>query len=275
MPTVLVTGAGGGIGLATVLRLCRRPSVTVLATARRPESLAPAAAAGARVLRLDVADEDSMVAAVATAERNHGGVDLLVNNAGYGLYGTIEEADLGAVREQFETNVFGLARMCQLVLPGMRQRGSGRIVNIGSMGGRVVFPAGGYYHASKYAVEALSDALRFEVALFGISVSLVEPGLIRTQFETTAVANLAGSTRPGSAYSGLTASVAAQMVGGYASPALSAAPELVAAVVEKALFGRRPRSRYVVTPGAKALVHIRRLVGGRAFDLLLRQQFPA
>src|SRR5680860_690977 len=175
MTAVLITGTSSGIGRATAQRLARRPDLTVYATARSTDSIADLEEGGARILALDVTDEESMCAAVGVVEAEHGAVGGLVNNAGYGEYGTIEETDLDAVRRQFETNVFGLARMTQLVLPGMRAASLGRVVNIGSMGGRFVFPVGGYYHASKYAVEALTDALRFEAAAFGIEVSLIEP----------------------------------------------------------------------------------------------------
>ena len=159
---VLVTGCSTGIGRAVAEELLRQGH-TVWATARRPDTLADLADRGAHVTALDVTDEASMSAAVAEVEAAHGSVGTLVNNAGYGEYGAVEEVDLDKVRAMFETNVFGLARMCQLVLPGMRRAGRGRIVNIGSMGGRFTFPLGGYYHATKYAVEALTDALRMEV----------------------------------------------------------------------------------------------------------------
>lgn len=268
---VLVTGASSGIGLATAQRLTQRPDLAVYATVRGT----PPAALGSRVttLRLDVTDEDSMVAAVQQVEQAHGSVGALVNNAGYGEYGTIEETDLGRVRDQFETNVFGLARMTQLVLPGMRAAGTGRIVNVGSMGGRFVFPAGGYYHASKYAVEALTDALRFEVAGFGIKVSLIEPGLIRTGFGSVAARTLAGSAVTSGPYAALSAATDRMMAKSYASNAISAPPETVAAVIDRAVTSPRPRSRYVITPAAATLVHTRRLLGGRAFDAILRLQY--
>ena len=164
MTAVLITGCSSGIGRAAALRLARRRDLTVYASARRPESLDDLARAGCEVVGLDVTDEASMVAAVTRVVAAHGAVDVLVNNAGYGEFGTVEETALSKVREQFETNVFGLARLIQLVLPGMRAAGRGRVVNVSSMGGRLVFPVGGYYHASKYAVEAISDALRFEVS---------------------------------------------------------------------------------------------------------------
>ena len=270
---VLITGTSSGIGRATAERLARRPDLTVYATARRVDTLDGLAQAGARILPLDVTDEESMRAAVAVIEAEHGAVGALVNNAGYGLYGTIEETDLDAVRAQFETNVFGLARMTQLVLPGMRAAGSGRIVNVGSMGGRLVFPVGGYYHASKYAVEALTDALRFEAAPFGIKVSLIEPGLIRTGFGGTAAHTLSGSAVPSGPYAGLNAAADEQMSASYRSTLLTAPPEAVAAVIERAILAARPRPRYLITPAAKFLVHTRRLLGARVFDAYLRMQF--
>ncbi|MCP3822193.1 oxidoreductase [Streptomyces sp. A3M-1-3] len=270
---VLITGTSSGIGRAAAMRLARRPELTVYATARRTEAMAGLAESGARLLALDVTDEKSMREAVEAVEAEHGCVGALVNNAGYGEYGTIEETGLDGVRRQFETNVFGLARMTQLVLPGMRAAGRGRIVNIGSMGGRLVFPAGGYYHASKYAVEALTDALRFEAAPFGIKVSLIEPGLIRTAFGDTAAHTLAGSAAPAGPYAALNTAADQQMADSYKSTMLSAPPEAVAKVIERAVTTPRPRTRYVVTPAAKALVHTRRLLGARVFDAYLRLQF--
>src|SRR5213075_2416409 len=182
---ILITGCSTGIGRATAEHLAGRGH-TVYATARRPESIADLEAKGCKTLALDVTDEESMKAAVAAVEEAEGAVGALVNNAGYSQSGAIEDVPLDQVRRQFETNVFGLMRMCQLVLPGMRREGSGRIVNVSSMGGRLVFPGGGIYHATKHAVEALSDALRFEVKGFGVNVIIIEPGIIRTNFGETA-----------------------------------------------------------------------------------------
>jgi len=270
---VLITGTSSGIGHATAERLARRPDLTVYATARRVDALDGLARAGARILPLDVTDEASMQAAVDAVEAEHGAVGVLINNAGYGTYGTIEETDLDAVRAQFETNVFGLSRMTQLVLPGMRRAGVGRIVNVGSMGGRLVFPVGGYYHASKYAVEALTDALRFEVAPFGVKVSLIEPGLIRTAFGAGVASTLARSAAPSGPYAGLNEAAEKQMAASYGSTLLTASPDAVATVIEKAVLSARPRSRYLITPTAKLLVHSRRLLGAAVFDAFLRMQF--
>jgi NADP-dependent 3-hydroxy acid dehydrogenase YdfG len=269
---VLVTGCSTGIGRAAAEALLARGH-TVWATARRPETLADLAAKGAHVTALDVTDEASMSAAVAEVEAAHGAVGTLVNNAGYGEYGAVEEVAMDKVRAMFETNVFGLARMCQLVLPGMRAAGSGRIINLSSMGGRMTFPLGGYYHATKYAVEAISDALRNEVRQFGLHVSLVEPGLIRTGFEETAMTSAAHAADEGSPYAALLATSASITSGGYANPVLTAGPKAVAKVVLKAVEARAPRSRYVVTPAARAAITARTLGGDRVWDAIVRQQF--
>lgn len=274
MTAVLITGCSSGIGRASALRLARRGDLTVYATARRTQALAELADAGCQVLALDVTDEASMMDAVRRVEDRHGAVGVLVNNAGYGEYGTVEETSLDLVREQFETNVFGLSRLTQLVLPAMRAAGRGRIINVSSMGGRIVFPMGGYYHASKYAVEAISDALRFEARPFGIQVSLVEPGLIRSGFEDVAQRSLAASASPDGPYQRLAAVARTQTAKNYRSSLTAASPQAVARVIERAATARNPRPRYVVTAAARMLVHTRRLLGARAFDTYLRWQFP-
>src|SRR5215203_7158150 len=174
---VLITGCSSGIGWATAERLAD-VGWRVYATARDVEKIAPLEERGCMLLPIDVTDEGSMRSAVEEIERREGAVGVLVNNAGYSQSGAVEAVPMDKVRRQFETNVFGLVRMTQLVLPGMRKQGWGRVVNISSMGGKLVFPGGGYYHATKYAVEAISDALRYEVKGFGIDVVLIEPGLI-------------------------------------------------------------------------------------------------
>ena len=171
---VLITGCSSGIGWATAERLAN-VGWRVYATARKVEAIAPLEESGCRLLSLDVTDDDSMVSAVEEVERREGAVGALVNNAGYSQSGAVEAVPMEKIRRQFETNVFGLVSMCQLALPGMRRQGYGRIVNVSSMGGKLTFPGGGYYHASKHAVEAISDALRFEVEGFGVKVSVLEP----------------------------------------------------------------------------------------------------
>ncbi len=186
---VLITGCSSGIGRASALRLARS-GWTVYASARRLESLAALADAGCRTLALDVTDEQSMRRAVDAVEQAEGAIGVLINNAGYSQSGAIETVPLDAVRRQFETNVFGLVRLTQLVLGGMREQHWGKIVNLGSMGGRLSFHGGGHYHATKHALEAVSDALRFELRGFGIDVILLEPGLITTEFGEAAVASM-------------------------------------------------------------------------------------
>jgi NAD(P)-dependent dehydrogenase (short-subunit alcohol dehydrogenase family) len=271
--TVLITGCSSGIGRATALRLVGAGH-TVVATARRVETLAPLVEAGCRTLSLDVTDDESMRSAVERAEADTGGIDVLVNNAGYSQSGALETVPIDRVRAQLETNVVGLLRMCQLVLPGMRARGRGTIVNMSSMGGRLTLPGGGAYHASKYAVEALSDALRYEVAGFGVRVVVVEPGLIRTEFGETAAASVAAA----GPYADFDREVAKGTRRVYTRGPLArlgAGPDAVARTIEKAIAADRPRARYVVTPSARVLLTARRLLPDRGWDALLRAQFPS
>jgi NAD(P)-dependent dehydrogenase (short-subunit alcohol dehydrogenase family) len=270
MTTVLITGTSTGIGRATALRLAARPDLTVYASARNLGTIADLAAVGCRVLALDVTDEASMSAAVKTIEAEHGQVDVLINNAGYGEFGAVEQVDMNRVRGQFETNVFGPSWLTQLVLPGMRRAGRGRIINVSSVGGRVVFPIGGYYHASKYALEAISDALRQEVRPFGIDVSVIEPGPIRSSFEATATTTLAKD--PSGPYQGMTDALQRNTARAYRNSLMSASPETVAKAIEKAVTAHRPATRYVVTGTAKLMVHSRRLLGARVVDAINRLQ---
>jgi len=270
---VLITGCSSGIGEATAARLATS-GWTVYATARKPETLEDLKTIGCHTLAIDVTDEDSMAAAVDTVLCGTGRIDALVNNAGYSQSGAAETVDLEDVRRQFETNVFGLLRMSQLVLPAMREQGSGRIVNISSMGGRLVFPGGGVYHGTKYAVEALSDAMRFEVAGFGIQVVIIEPGLITTNFENAAVASL-DSANDGP-YAEFNATVAKSTKEVYAGPMrhLGGGPDAVAKVIEKSLNAKRPKIRYTVTASAKISIASRRLIGARAWDAAMKSQYP-
>lgn len=271
---VLITGCSTGIGRATAERLVGHGH-TVYATARRAETIEDLEAKGCRTLALDVTDEASMSAAVAAVEEAEGAVGALVNNAGYSQSGAVESVDLDEIRRQFETNVFGLIRMSQLVLPRMRERGSGRIVNIGSMGGKLTFPGGGIYHATKYSVEAISDALRFEVKGFGVDVVLIEPGLITTEFATAATASLTEGTSLDGPYGSFNTEVGAKTVGAYEGPLakLGGPPEAVARAVERALTRRRPRPRYTVTPSARLSIAQRRLVSDRIWDAMMARQF--
>ena len=268
---IVITGCSSGIGRAAALHLVQRGN-TVYATARRLETIADLERAGCRTLALDVLDEESMQAAVAAVEAEHGSVGALVNNAGYAVSGAIEAVPLDAVRTEFETNVFGYVRMAQLVLPGMRGAGKGRIVNVGSVAGRVTLPGAGAYAASKYAIEAISDALRFEVRGFGVDVIVIEPGPIRTEF--TASANTAleqTDAGPYAAYHAAVAKADAETDESF----IAGRPEHVARAIERALDAGRPRPRYRVTPVAHVLPKLRGALGDRGFDAFLRTQIKA
>jgi NAD(P)-dependent dehydrogenase (short-subunit alcohol dehydrogenase family) len=268
---VLVTGCSSGIGYATAELLTER-GWNVYATARKPDVVSVLEAKGAKVLPLDVTDEESMARAVQTVTDAEGAVGVLINNAGYSQNGAIESVPMDEVRRQFETNVFGLIRMCQLVLPGMREQRWGKIVNLSSMGGRLTFPGGGLYHATKYAVEAISDALRFEVAGFGVDVILIEPGLITTNFGDTSVK---GVPQEGP-YAEFNRKVAEATEHAYKGPLskLGGGPETVAQTIHKALEAKRPRARYPVTPSARLMIAQRAMAPDRVWDLMMRAQFP-
>jgi NADP-dependent 3-hydroxy acid dehydrogenase YdfG len=278
---VLITGCSSGIGHATAKHLNERGH-TVYASARRRETLADLQEAGCRTLALDVTDEDSMQRAVSEVQEREGAVGVLVNNAGYSQSGAIETVSMDAVRRQFETNVFGLVRMCQLVLPGMRAQGAGKIVNLSSMGGRFTLPGGGFYHATKHAVEAISDALRFEVRGFGVAVIIIEPGLIRTQFGASAVDSMAAShdAQPGPAdpygeFNGAVASASVQAAEVGPMARLGGPPEAVARKIETAICANRPRARYIVTPSARVLLGLHSLLPDRGWDAFVGSQFPS
>ncbi|HEV2062218.1 MAG TPA: oxidoreductase [Solirubrobacteraceae bacterium] len=272
---VLITGCSSGIGRATAEHLASK-GWPVYATARRAETLTDLEAAGCTTLALDVTDEASMKAAVERVEADHGAVGVLVNNAGYSQSGTIEEVPMDEVRRQFETNVFGLVRLTQLVLPAMREQRWGKVVNISSMGANFTFPGGGFYHATKHAVDALTDALRFEVGGFGIDAIIIQPGLIKTKFGEAAVGAMPGATDGDGPYAEFNAGLAKATKAVYEKgPAakLGAGPEAVAKVIEKAITARRPKARYLVTPSAHLLVNQKRLMPDRVWDAFMRTQF--
>jgi NAD(P)-dependent dehydrogenase (short-subunit alcohol dehydrogenase family) len=272
---VLITGCSTGIGRATAERLATK-GWTVYATARRPESIADLEGKGCKILALDVTDEGSMAEAVRRVEEAEGAVGVLVNNAGYSQSGAIEEVPLDSIRRQFETNVFGLIRMSQLVLPGMRRQGWGKVVNVGSMGGKLTFPGGGIYHATKHAVEAISDALRFEVQGFGVDVILLEPGLITTNFGETAVGSIAEAVPSDGPYATFNAAVGKMTADAYSGPLarLGGGPDTVARAIDKAISRRRAPIRVRVTPSARLVIGQRRLVTDRVWDRIMRLQFP-
>ncbi|MEV4600593.1 oxidoreductase [Amycolatopsis sp. NPDC049253] len=262
----LVTGASSGIGESTARELLAR-GYTVYGAARRVARMADLAARGVRTIALDVTDEESAEKAVAAIVAESGRIDLLVNNAGYGSYGAVEDVPLSEARYQFEVNVFGAARLIQLVLPVMRAQRSGRIVNISSMGGKIHTPLGAWYHGTKFALEGFSDALRMEVRPFGIDVVVIEPGGIATEWGNIAVDHMKEVSGEG-AYSDLTGKLAKGMTSGI-NARLMSQPSVIAKTVAKAATARRPRTRYAAGFGAKPLIFLRRVLPDRAFDTLI------
>jgi len=272
--SVLITGCSTGIGHETARHLADR-GWRVYATARRPETLADLAEAGCETLPLDVTDEASMQAAVNAVTEAGGSIYGLVNNAGYSQSGAFETLPIEKFRTQIETNVVGLVRLTQLVLPAMRAQRWGKIVNVSSMGGKITWPGAAAYHASKHALEGLSDVLRFEVAGFGVDVIVVEPGLVRTRFAAAAVGSMDHVAETGP-YAELDAAVARITTDAYRrglANLIVGSPDDVARVIEKALNAKRPRPRYRVA-GAGLLIAVRRLLGDRLSDALLRRIYP-
>jgi NAD(P)-dependent dehydrogenase (short-subunit alcohol dehydrogenase family) len=246
----------------------------VFAAARRVDRMEGLAALGIQVRPLDVTDDASMVAFVDGVIEDSGQVDVLVNNAGYGSYGALEEVPMDEARRQFDVNVFGLARLTQLVLPHMRSRRSGRIINISSMGGKIYEPLGSWYHATKFAVEGLSDSLRLELAPFGIDVVVIEPGAIKTEWAGISGVNLRQRSATGP-YAGQADQVAAVLDAASGDQARGSDPGVVAAAVVRAATARRPRTRYVVGLGARPMLLARRVLPDRGFDGVMRLVFRA
>ena len=276
-PAVLITGCSSGIGHAAALRL-HAAGFAVYATARRPEALGDLAAGGITTARLDVTDEQSMTAVVGQITAEHGAVGVLVNNAGFELAGPVEEVPLAQVRRLFETNLFGLARLTQLAIPGMRLAGHGTIINLSSVFGRFAVPGNACYAATKHAVGAFTDTLRLELDAFGIRVVLIEPTAARTRLnDNTAWA----ASSPDGPYVEFGRQLADWHARTYAGPPrniagrLAVTPGQVAAAITKAATSRRPRARYPVGILARVLFALRRWLPGPAFDAFLRTQFPA
>ena len=268
--TALVTGASSGIG-EDVARRLQALGYTVYGAARRTDRLRALAADGIRPLTMDVTDDASMTAGVNRILEETGRIDVLVNNAGYGSFGAVEDVPMDEARRQFEVNVFGLARLTQLVAPHMRAQGSGTIINVSSIGGRLTTPLGGWYHATKYAVEALSDALRMELRPFGIDVVVIEPGCIRTAWWAIAADHLE-ATASGSAYADQIRAVAGTMRS-ESNQRRYSPPAVIARAIGKIVTARRPRTRYAVGFMARPLIAARRILTDRAFDRLIGAAF--
>ena len=266
--TVLITGASSGMGKDFAKRLLGE-GMTVYAAARNVDKMSDLADAGAITLKMDITSDDDIVAAVETIKANHGGVDVLINNAGFGQYGSVEETPIDAARYQFEVNIFGLARLTQLLIPAMRERGKGLIINISSMGGVMYTPLGAWYHATKHALEGWSDCLRFELKPHGIDVVIVQPGLISTGFGEALGENFIEPDN--SPYADLVAAIKKGTERTYAAGRFSP-PTVITNVILKAIRAQRPRTRYAAGAMGPMLMRLRRLLPDRTFDWLLRSQ---
>ncbi|HOU91241.1 MAG TPA: oxidoreductase [Polyangiaceae bacterium] len=261
MKVVLITGASSGFGMLVAERLLAEGHA-VYAAARRVERMAPLAAKGAHLLAMDVTDAASVEAGVAQVLAEQGRIDVLFNNAGYGSYGAVECVPMEEVRRQYEVNVFGVGRLIQAVVPHMRARRQGVVINTSSVVGQISMPMLGWYASTKHAVEALSDALRMELGPLGIDVVVIEPGPVRTEFEATAFATFARVAHPEE----YRARAAAFERFSHAMYAKAPGPESTADAVMKAIHARRPRARYATTWMAAVLPRVRRWLGDRLFD---------
>lgn len=265
---VLITGASSGIGRETAL-LLKDMGYTVYGAARGVDKMKDLEKRGISILPLDVTKEESMVNCVNRILKKEGRIDVLVNNAGYGFYGAVEDVPIDEARRQLEVNLFGLARMTQLVLPAMRKHHTGKIVNISSMAGKISTPFGAWYHATKYALEGLSDCLRMETKPFGIDVILIEPGAIKTNWGSIAADNLAEVSAKG-AYAKQANHVVNYLRRLYSSDKISK-PEIISKTIAKAIIVKNPKTRYLVGYGAKLSVFSKRVLPDRAFDKLIQR----
>ena len=264
---ILLTGASSGIGYDTAVALAQQGH-KVYAAARRVERMEPLRQYGIVPLKMDVTDEESMKTGVKTLLDAEGRIDVLINNAGYGYFGAVENVPMDDARNQLEVNVFGLARLCQLVLPTMRAQHSGRIINTASVAGRSVFYYGGWYHVSKYAVESLSDAMRMELKPFGIDVVIIEPGAIKTNWGIIAADHLIESSK-GTAYEQTGTMMANNLRNMYLSNTISD-PAVVRKAIVRAVNARRPCTRYRIGRMANAIVFFHWLLPTRWWDAFLR-----
>lgn len=264
----LVTGASSGIGEATALKL-REAGYTVYGAARRVERMQHLTKQGIRLLAMDVTDDSSMRDGVEKIIADNGRLDVLVNNAGYGSYGAVEDVPLQEAREQFEVNVFGAARLTQLVLPHMRAQRSGTIVNITSVGGRMCTSLGAWYHATKFALEALSDCLRMELKPFGIDVVVIEPGGVKSEWGGIAAQKVRAAS--GTGPYAPQAHAVANSLSSEANERLMSSPDLIAKTIVKSVRARRPKTRYAVGFGAKPMIFLHNTLPNRTFDAFMRR----
>jgi short-subunit dehydrogenase len=266
---VLITGASSGMGKQTAKALIQA-GYTVYAAARRVEKMEDLRKLGGIPLKMDITKEDEVVAAVEQIKQNHRGADILINNAGFGMYGAVEDTTLDDARYQFEVNLFGLARLTQLVLPYMRQKKAGKIINMSSVGGKIYTPLGAWYHATKHALEGWSDCLRLEVKPFNIDVVIIEPGIIQTEFDNVLVGPMMKRSGDG-AYAELAQAVAAATERSYGDGGGSD-PSVITNLILRAIKSNRPKTRYAAGQMAKPLLFVRRYFGDRFFDWAVMSQ---
>ncbi|MCG8452376.1 MAG: oxidoreductase [Spirochaetales bacterium] len=264
---ILLTGASSGIGYETAKRLIEKGNL-VYCAARRVERMDSLKKMGGIPRALDVADEQACRDLVSEIRSVEGRLDVLVNNAGYGLYGAVEETSIEEARRQFDVNIFGLATLVQAAIPLMRQQGRGRIVNVSSIGGKIYTPLGAWYHATKHALEGWSDCLRMEVASFGIDVVIVEPGLIATEFSNVASSRFPKAKVEVSAYKGIIKPYMAMME----NPRSQGTPaHRFAKTMEKAILSPRPKTRYVSGYLARPSLFMRRWLSDGGYDRMIRR----
>ena len=266
----LVTGASSGMGKETAKRLLQE-GLVVYAAARRIHQMEDLRALGAITLKMDITEDEDVLAAVRQIQEAHGGIDVLVNNAGFGMYGAMEESTIADARYQFEVNLFGMARLTQLALPAMRKKGAGMVINISSMGGKIYTPLGSWYHATKHAVEGWSDCLRIELAPFGIHVVIIEPGAIATEWSDVMLDPMLKRSGQGP-YRAMANGMAKAMRSSYGKAGAASPPSVVADAILQAVRARRPKTRYVMGKMATPLLFIRKYFSDRFFDMAIMSQ---
>jgi len=265
---ILVTGASAGMGKDFTTELLKDGHI-VYGAARRLDKMDDIKSLGVKVLEMDVTNEDSMVKGIETIIKAEGRIDVLINNAGFGSYGAIEDVSIADARYQLEVNVFGAARLMQLVIPHMRKHNYGRILNISSIGGKVALPLGGWYHASKFALEALSDSTRNEVKQFGIDVVVIEPGGVKSEWSSIAMDNLVKTSSKG-VYAKMANSLSTAIKGGEDK---GAAPKVIVDLVKDAINAKTPKTRYSGGYMAALVLFLRKILSDRMLDKAMMSQF--